>query len=64
MDIKELGATQATINKIQTTVDYGVRLTLDLDANDSELIKKLFDLKMRGEELLYVGFSCDANSLK
>ena len=53
-----LGAAEALINKIQTTIDGGFRLTLDLTTQESELIKTLIDLKANPheEQTLYVAF--------
>ena len=53
----EIGACLAVINKLQTTIDGGVRLTLDLNPSESEIIKKLFDLKINNESEICVGFS-------
>ena len=53
----EIGACLATINKIQTTIDGGIRLTLDLNPTESEIIKKLFDLKISNTSEICVGFS-------
>lgn len=56
-----IGATEAIINKITTTADGGIRLTLDLDCSTQNISKKLLELKLKGEELIYVGFSYNAS---
>lgn len=53
----ELGSCEAIINKIQTTIDGGARVTLDLNSNDKELIKKLIDIKLENNQMIYVGFA-------
>jgi len=55
--LTEIGSCQGIINKIQTTLDGGVRLTLDLNPSESDLIKKLFELKMSEEPEVCVGFA-------
>lgn len=42
---KALGAARTIINKIQTTIDGGYRLTLDLPDSEIELIKTLMAFK-------------------
>ena len=37
----EIGACEAIINKIQTTVDGGVRITLDINPDAEEIVKQL-----------------------
>jgi len=56
MEDKSLGACNALIYKIQTTVDGGARITLDLNPEDSELLSNLLNKKMRGEPMVYVAF--------
>lgn len=53
----EIGSCLGIIYKISTTIDGGVRLTLDLNPDESDVIKKLFDLKMNNESEVYVGFA-------
>lgn len=55
--MQEIGSCEAIINRIQTTIDGGVRLTLDLNSDDSELIKKLLDIKLMDNRVLFVGFA-------
>ena len=55
-NLKEIGTTQALINKLQTTVDGGARITLDLSASESEVIKNLMVNKLSGKDLCYVVF--------
>ena len=52
----ELGATSAILYKIQTLVDGGARITLDLGAHSSEIIVKLLECKMRGDDYFQIGF--------
>lgn len=55
---QSLGAALALINKIQTTIDGGFRLTLDLPDSEVGLIKTLMDLKSNPyeEQKLYIAF--------
>lgn len=55
--MNELGSCEAIINKIQTTIDGGARVTLDLNSNDKELIKRLIDIKLEGSQTIFVGFA-------
>jgi hypothetical protein len=57
MKDKELGAAEAIIQKIQTTVDGGLRVTIDMSADNFELVKKLLELKANGDNQVYVGFA-------
>ena len=43
---ESLGSGLATINKIQTTLDNGARITLDFGADSEALIKRLLSIKM------------------
>ena len=54
--MKELGSCQAIINKIATSIDGGIRLTIDLNPESSDLIKALIDLKMSEEPDVIVAF--------
>lgn len=56
MEQTPIGSSLAIIQKIQTTIDGGARITLDLGQNDSELISKLMKLKLSGDELVFVAF--------
>lgn len=51
-----LGKAQAVIEKIQTTKDGGARITLDMTSIDSDLIKTLLELKLKGTGLITVVF--------
>ena len=42
----QIGAGVATIQKIQTTIDNGARITLDFGSDSNALIKRLLDIKM------------------
>jgi len=62
--MKELGNSEAILYKIQTLIDGGARITLDLDASSSELIKNLISNKMQGKEMVYVAFVEQDDSLR
>lgn len=51
-----LGAAKAIIYKVQTTVDGGARLTLDVGSDSQECIRNLFDSYMNNERLIYCSF--------
>jgi hypothetical protein len=53
----EIGSCEAIINKIQTTIDGGARITLDLNSQDKEVIKKLLDIKLMDNQTIFVGFA-------
>lgn len=55
MKEREIGAANAIIYKVQTTVDNGARITLDLGAESSDLILKLLHLKMMGDDYITIG---------
>lgn len=57
----EIGACEAVIFKISTLTDGGIRLVLDLNPSDRDLIAKLMDMKMRGDQLVSVGFAAESN---
>ncbi len=52
----EIGASNAIIYKIATTIDGGARLTLDLPEYSIDLISKLLQKKMQGKELVMCAF--------
>lgn len=54
--MKEIGSTHAIINKIQTTVDGGARITLDIGAESSVLVSKLLSNKLKCNESVFVAF--------
>jgi hypothetical protein len=51
-----IGSASAIINKVQTTVDGGARITLDLSSQDHQIIKALIDCYLMGSKALEVGF--------
>lgn len=55
--LEEIGAVQAVIHKVQTTIDGGARITLDLGCDSVEVIKKLINIKMQSDSILHVGFA-------
>lgn len=59
--MEELGALIAHINKVQTLSDGGARLTLDLSANDFELVSKLISHKIKSHGLIFIGISKSEN---
>lgn len=46
----------AVINKVQTTIDGGARITIDINEQDKEAIKWLLDHKLSGNDLMFVSF--------
>lgn len=54
--MNQIGTCEAVIDGIRTTVDGGVRITLDLSSNDNELIKSLMDIKLNDLGHVYVAF--------
>lgn len=57
--MKEIGAAEAQIYKVQTLADGGLRVTLDLSSQDISIVQKLMMLFSRGETLVKVGFAHD-----
>ena len=53
---KEIGAAPAIIYKVQTSIDGGARLTLDLPETSADLILQLMQRKMSGKELVMCAF--------
>lgn len=53
--MQEIGSARAIINKIQTTTDGSLRLTLDLLPQDETIIQKLISRFARNEKILEVG---------
>jgi hypothetical protein len=53
----EIGAAEALIYKVQTLADGGLRVTLDLSAQDISIVQKLMMLFSRGDNLVKVGFA-------
>lgn len=53
----EIGAAEALIYKVQTLADGGLRVTLDLSAQDISIVQKLMMLYSHGETLVKVGFA-------
>lgn len=58
--MKRIGDCEAIINKITTTIDGGVRITLDLNSGDADLVKKLMDIRLETQGLVYVAFMTDS----
>lgn len=54
--MEEIGACTAVINKVQTTIDGGFRITLDLESSATFIATQLLEKKLQGQELLEVGF--------
>ena len=52
---KEIGTCNAIVNSISTTRDGGYRLSLDLNPQDREVIKKLMDRFGLGKKVITVG---------
>ncbi len=57
--MNQLGSCEALISKITTTIDGGIRLTIDLSSDQSELVNKLMDLKLKTDGLCIVAFLTD-----
>lgn len=55
-EFKEIGSSQVVINKLQTTIDGGARITLDLDSQQSKLISSLLQKKLEGKEMIFCVF--------
>jgi len=53
--MEEIGTANAIIYKVLTTLDGGARVSFDFGQNDSELIAKLLELKMRGDAVVTLG---------
>lgn len=51
----EIGSCTAVIYKIQTLLDGGARLTLDISAKDAEIITKLMERKLKNQPLVQIG---------
>lgn len=51
----EIGSSRALIQKIQTTIDGGFRLTLDILPQDQEILSKLLKRYALGERIVEVG---------
>ena len=55
--LKEIGAIEAIINKIQSIKDGSVRITLDIPQDQAEIIGELMKIAISPKPLIYVGFS-------
>jgi len=55
-DTGSLGAAKAVINKVQTTVDGGARITLDVGTDSQETIKNILDAYLNDNRLVYCSF--------
>lgn len=50
-----LGTALALVSKVTNTVDGGAKITLEMSANDAEVIKKLFQAALDSDQL-FVSF--------
>jgi hypothetical protein len=55
--LESIGAAECVIYSIKTNVDGSVNITLNFNSTDTEIIKKLLDIKLSDNPLVYVGFS-------
>ena len=46
-----LGTAIVLVSKVTNTIDGGAKVTLDMSANDSETIKKLFQAALDSDQL-------------
>lgn len=46
----------ALVNKIQTTIDGGCRITIDVGMEAQPIVSRLMENKMNGEDLVKVAF--------
>ncbi len=53
--MEEIGACQAIIDKISTIADGSIRLTLDLNPSEQDIISKLLKLKLLNKPLIQIG---------
>lgn len=51
----EIGSCPALIYKISTLLDGGVRLTLDIDSSNTDVITKLMERKLQNKPLIQLG---------
>lgn len=49
-----LGVTRAQISRLATSADGGINLTLSIPANETDLVKKLLDVKIQNRQMLVV----------
>ncbi len=54
--MEELGSCSAQIYKLQTTIDGGARITLDVGCDARKLIKNLMDKKLSDSDAVFVAF--------
>lgn len=54
--MKELGSSEAIINKVSTMQDGGLRITIDLPSTASDLASRLLELKVRSGGVVTVAF--------
>lgn len=57
--MNQIGSCEALISKITTTIDGGIRLTIDLSSDQSDLVNKLMYLKLKTDGLCIVAFLTD-----
>lgn len=53
---EELGVAKGIIQKVQTTVDGGLRVSLDFGGCDLDLVKKLLEISMGETKQVVVAF--------
>lgn len=49
-----IGVGQGLINKVQTTADGGLRVTLDFPETDIDMVKRLMEKKASGHQMVLV----------
>jgi hypothetical protein len=54
--IQEIGSCEAILSGVSTKVDGSVKVTLEINPNDQELIGKLINAYLQNDRLLTVGF--------
>ena len=56
MDNVVIAAVYVQVNKIQTTIDGGARITLDVDSSSPEAIQAIMAEKLSGNGVLFATF--------
>jgi len=56
MNVKEIGSCEAILAGIATKIDGSVKITLEINPNDQELIGKLINCYLENRKLITVGF--------
>jgi hypothetical protein len=59
-----LGISQAIIQKISTTRDGGASIQLEVTSADIELVKKLMEIQMVKNQVLFVTFTLPENNFR